>query len=219
MKSLIREARGGRALLLTKNLAKGRRVYNEELLLRDGEEYRTWDPFRSKLAAAILKGLPEDVIGPGDKVLYLGTSTGTTPSHVSDIVGEEGLVIGVEFAPRVARDFVENVARHRKNVIPFVADARDPSKYSIAMVDVVYCDIAQPDQTEIAIKNCRMLLKKGGRLLLAIKARSINVLDEPARVYREEVGRLEAAGFRVERVIELRPFEKDHAMVCASWPA
>jgi fibrillarin-like pre-rRNA processing protein len=194
-------------------------VYDEELLLRGGEEYRAWDPFRSKLAAAILKGLPEDVIGPGDKVLYLGTSTGTTPSHVSDIVGEEGLLIGVEFAPRVARDFVENVARHRKNVIPFVADARDPSKYSIAMADVVYCDIAQPDQTEIAIKNCRMLLKKGGRLLLAVKARSINVLDEPARVYREEVGKLEAAGFRVERVIELSPFEKDHAMVYASWPA
>jgi fibrillarin-like pre-rRNA processing protein len=219
MKSLIREARGGRPVLLTKNLAKGRRVYNEELLLRDGEEYRTWDPFRSKLAAAILKGLPEDVIGPGDKVLYLGTSTGTTPSHVSDIVGEEGLVIGVEFAPRVARDFVENVARHRKNVIPFVADARDPSKYSIAMADVVYCDIAQPDQTEIAIKNCRMLLKKGGRLLLAVKARSINVLDEPARVYREEVCKLEAAGFMVEQVIELSPFEKDHAMVYAFGPA
>jgi fibrillarin-like pre-rRNA processing protein len=219
MKSFIREVRGGRAFLLTRNLAKGRRVYNEELLLRDGEEYRTWDPFRSKLAAAILKGLPEDVIRPGDRVLYLGTSTGTTPSHVSDIVGEEGLVIGVEFAPRVAREFVENVARHRKNVIPFVADARDPSKYSIAMVDVVYCDIAQPDQTEIAIKNCRMLLKKGGRLLLAVKARSINVLDEPARVYREEVGKLEAAGFKVELVIELSPFEKDHAMVYASWPA
>jgi fibrillarin-like pre-rRNA processing protein len=219
MKLLIRETRGGRALLLTKNLAKERRVYNEELLLRDGEEYRTWDPFRSKLAAAILKGLPEDVIGPGDKVLYLGTSTGTTPSHVSDIVGEEGLVIGVEFAPRVARDFVENVARHRRNVIPFVADARDPSKYSIVMVNVVYCDIAQPDQTEIAIKNCRVLLKKGGRLLLAVKARSINVLDEPARVYREEVGKLKAAGFRVERVIELSPFEKDHAMVYAFWPA
>ena len=219
MKLLVREERGGRTFLLTKNLAKGRRVYNEELRLKEGEEYRTWDPFRSKLAAAILKGLPEDVIGPGDRVLYLGTSTGTTPSHVSDIVGEQGLLIGVEFAPRVARDFVENVARYRKNVIPFVADAREPSKYSLTTVDVVYCDIAQPDQTEIAIKNCRALLRKGGRLLLVVKARSIDVLKEPSRIYGQEVGRLEAAGFNVLRVIELSPFEKDHAMIWASMPA
>ncbi|HME18133.1 MAG TPA: fibrillarin-like rRNA/tRNA 2'-O-methyltransferase [Nitrososphaerales archaeon] len=219
MKPLIREDRSGRTFLLTRNLAKGRRVYNEELVLKEGEEYRTWDPFRSKLAAAILKGLPEDVIRPGEKVLYLGTSTGTTPSHVSDIVGEEGLLIGVEFAPRVAREFIENVARHRKNVIPFVADAREPSKYSLSKVDVVYCDIAQPDQTEIAIKNCDSLLKGGGRLLLVVKARSIDVLDEPARVFKQEVKKIEAAGFKVMQVIELSPFEKDHALIYALRPS
>ena len=95
MSYLLREDRKGRTFLLTRNLVAGRRVYNEELLIKDGVEYRTWDPFRSKLAAAILKGLAGDVIGAGDKVLYLGTSTGTTPSHVSDIIGEEGLLIGV----------------------------------------------------------------------------------------------------------------------------
>jgi len=218
MKPLLREEKGGRTVLLTRNLARGRRVYNEELVLRDGEEYRTWDPFRSKLAAAILKGLPEDVVRPGDRVLYLGTSTGTTPSHVSDILGDEGLLIGVEFAPRVAREFVENVARHRKNVIPFVADAREPSKYSLAKVGIVYCDIAQPDQTEIAINNCRPLLKKGGKLLLVVKARSIDVLDEPARVFKQEVKKLESAGFKILQVIELSPFEKDHAMIYAITP-
>jgi fibrillarin-like pre-rRNA processing protein len=219
MKPLLREERGTRTFLLTRNLARGRRVYNEELVLRDGEEYRTWDPFRSKLAAAILKGLPEEVVRPGDRVLYLGTSTGTTASHVSDIVGEQGLVIGVEFAARVAREFVENVARHRKNVIPFVADAREPSKYSVSRVGVVYCDIAQPDQTEIAVKNCQALLKRGGTLLLVVKARSIDVLMEPAKVFRQEVKRLEEAGFKVIQVIELSPFEKDHALIYASAPA
>jgi len=218
MKPLLREEKGDRRVLLTRNLARGRRVYNEELVLRDGEEYRTWDPFRSKLAAAMLKGLPEDVVRPGDRVLYLGTSTGTTPSHVSDILGDEGLLIGVEFAPRVAREFVENVARHRKNVIPFVADAREPSKYSLAKVGIVYCDIAQPDQTEIAIKNCSLLLKRGGKLLLVVKARSIDSLDEPARVFKQEVKKLEDAGFKVLQVIELSPFEKDHAIIYATGP-
>ena len=219
MKPLLREDRGGRTALLTRNLAKGIRVYNEELVLRDGEEYRTWDPFRSKLAAAIIKGLPEEVIRPGDRVLYLGTSTGTTPSHVSDILGDGGLLIGVEFAPRVAREFVENVARHRKNVVPYVADAREPTKYFLTKVGVVYCDIAQPDQTEIALKNCAQFLKKGGKLLLVVKARSIDVLDEPAKVFRREVAKLESAGFKTIQVIELSPFEKDHALIYAAGPS
>ncbi|MDA4121524.1 MAG: fibrillarin-like rRNA/tRNA 2'-O-methyltransferase [Thaumarchaeota archaeon] len=216
MSTILREDKMGRSVLLTRNLARGKKVYNEDLVLRDGVEYRTWDPFRSKLAAAMLKGLPSDAIREGERVLYLGTSTGTTPSHVSDIVGESGLVIGVEFAPRVAREFVEHVARQRKNVIPYVADARDPSKYEITKVDVVYCDVAQPDQTEIAIANCERMLKNGGRLLLVVKARSIDVVKEPADVFKEEIKKLEKAGFRIIKLIELSPFDKDHALVYAS---
>lgn len=216
MSSLLREEKQGRTALLTRNLAPGKKVYNEDLVMRDGVEYRTWDPFRSKLAAAMIKGLPADVMGPGDKVLYLGASTGTTASHVSDIVGIRGLVVGVEFAPRVAREFVEHVARERKNVIPFVADARDPSKYSVAKMDVVYCDIAQPDQTEIALLNCSRLLKKGGLLLLVVKARSIDALKEPERVFAEEKKKLEVAGFNVSAVYDLAPFDKDHALIFAS---
>jgi len=215
MTRLRAEERGGKAVLLTENLVPGNRTYGEELLIRGGSEFRVWDPFRSKLAAAILKGLPQDVIKEGEKVLYLGTSTGTTPSHVSDLVGPEGLLIGVELAPRVAREFVENVARRRKNVLPFVADARDPSKYSLMRVDVVYCDIAQQDQTEIAMANCAQLLKKGGKLLLVVKARSIDVVKEPRVVFKEETNKLEAAGFKIVSVIELSPFDKDHALILA----
>ena len=111
MTRLLREERNGRGALLTRNLVPGKRVYNEDLVVRDGVEFRTWDPFRSKLAAPILKGLPEDVIREGSRVLYLGASTGTTPSHVSDLVGHGGVVLGVEFSPRVAREFVVQVAR------------------------------------------------------------------------------------------------------------
>ena len=216
MSLLLREEKDGRRALLTRNLVPGKKVYNEDLVIRNGVEYRTWDPFRSKLAAAIIKGLPDDVVKEGSKVLYLGASTGTTVSHVSDLAGPPGLVIGVEFAPRVAREFVEHVARVRKNVIPFVADARDPSKYSVAQVDVVYCDIAQPDQTEIAIANCARLLKKGGFLLLVVKARSIDVLKDPKQVFSEESRKLEKAGFNVRSIVELSPFDKDHALVLAT---
>ena len=50
-------------------------------------EYRVWNPFRSKLAAAILGGIDKIHMKPGSKVLYLGAASGTTVSHVSDIVG------------------------------------------------------------------------------------------------------------------------------------
>jgi fibrillarin-like pre-rRNA processing protein len=213
---LLREERFGRTALLTQNLVPGKRVYNEDLLQRGGAEFRTWDPFRSKLAAAMIKGLPGAIVGEGAKVLYLGASTGTTVSHVSDLVGPGGLVVGVEFSPRVAREFVERVARERRNVIPFVADARDPSKYSVAKVDVVYCDIAQPDQTEIAIANCRAMLRPGGVLLLVVKSRSIDVLKDPARVFVEEKKKLESGGFEVKELVELSPFEKDHALIYAT---
>jgi fibrillarin-like pre-rRNA processing protein len=215
MTRLLVEQGEGRVRLLTQNMVPGLKVYNEELVQKDGKEFRRWDPFRSKLAAAIIKGLSSDLISEGMRVLYLGTSTGTTPSHVSDLVGERGLLVGVEFAPRVAREFLENVARRRKNVIPFVADARDPSRYAVSKVDVVYCDIAQQDQTEIALSNCESLLKPGGALLLIVKSRSIDVLKEPRLVFEEEAKKLERGGFRVESVIDLRPYDKDHAIIYA----
>jgi fibrillarin-like pre-rRNA processing protein len=213
-------ARGGREEVFTKNLVPGNKTYGEDLIKIEGTEFRAWDPFRSKLAGAILKGLPQDLIRPGDKVLYLGTSTGTTPSHVSDIVGPRGLLIGVEFAPRVGREFVENVARVRRNVVPYIADAREAEKFaSFGKVDVVYCDVAQQDQTEIAMENCRKNLKNRGRLLLVVKSRSIDVLKEPRDVFRQEGERLAGAGFVVEKIIELSPFDKDHALISAVFVA
>ena len=216
MRNLWREEREGRVRLATRSLTPGLRTYNEELLRIDGEEFRAWDPYRSKLAAAMIKGLPEGVIEEGEKVLYLGTSTGTTSSHISDLIGSRGLLIGVEFAPRVAREFLERVARVRGNVIPYLADARNPGTYgTMGRVDVVYCDIAQPDQTEIAIQNCRAHLRRGGRLLLVVKSRSIDVVREPEEVFREERRRLELAGFEVSLVLTLAPFERDHALILA----
>lgn len=58
-------------------------------------EYRVWNPFRSKLAAAIVGGVDKIYIKPGAKVLYLGAASGTTVSHVSDIVGPVSLSVHI----------------------------------------------------------------------------------------------------------------------------
>jgi len=79
--------------ILTKNLVPGESVYNEKRVSVDdpttGEkvEYRVWNPFRSKLAAAIVGGVENIYMKPGSKVLYLGAASGTTVSHVADLVG------------------------------------------------------------------------------------------------------------------------------------
>lgn len=211
----------GERRICTENLSKGVQVYGERLIKLNDVEYRVWDPFRSKLAAAIIKGLKHLPIKYASKVLYLGASTGTTVSHVSDIVGSSGLVFSVESASRVARELIERVAVHRSNVIPIIEDARKPNAYfSVSgKADVVYCDIAQPDQTEIAIANCRSYLKNNSYLMLVVKPRSIDVTKEPKDVVDEEVARLQSNGFDVEQVINLQPFDKDHAMVIARYRA
>lgn len=209
----------GEKNVATLNLARGSNVYGEKLVRQDGDEYRIWDPFRSKLAAALKKGMKNMPIVNGSRVLYLGASTGTTVSHVSDIVGSSGIVFAVEPATRVARELIENVASNRKNVVPIIEDARRPQNYfsMFGKVDVIYCDIAQPDQTDIAIANCRAYLKKGGIMLLVVKTRSIDVTMEPKAVVVQEAARLEKNGFSINQIINLEPFDKDHGMIYCTY--
>lgn len=206
----------GQKKLATENLVPGNQVYKEKLIKNKDIEYRLWDPFRSKLAAAIMNDLQIFPFKEGSNVLYLGVSTGTTVSHVSDMVGPRGMVFGVEHASRVARDFLDRVASHRKNIIPIMQDARQPQQYFsvYSKVDVVYVDIAQPDQTEIAISNCKMFLKPGGYLFLVIKTRSIDVTKAPKKIIENEKNKLKQ-NFEIVQVIDLAPYDKDHAMVIA----
>lgn len=206
----------GTTKLATENLVPGNKVYNEKLVFKKGIEYRTWEPFRSKLAAAIVKGLKEFPFKEDTVVLYLGASTGTTVSHVSDIVGPKGKIFAVEHASRVARDFLDRVVAYRKNIVPIIQDARNPRNYFsiFGKVDVVYVDIAQPDQTDIAINNCKTYLKKNGILFLVIKTRSIDVTKSPKKIIENELKKLKE-GFELLEVIDLDPYDKDHAIVVA----
>ena len=208
----------GQEKLATENLVAGNQVYKEKLVNKKGIEYRVWDPFRSKLAAVIMNGLEIFPFQEKSKVLYLGVSTGTTISHISDIVGPGGIIFGVEHSSRVARDFLDRVASYRKNIIPIMQDARQPQQYFsvFGKVDVVYVDIAQPDQTEIAIANCKMYLKNEGYLFLVIKTRSIDVTKAPRKIIENEKKKLQT-NFELEQVIDLMPYDKDHALVIAKY--
>jgi fibrillarin-like pre-rRNA processing protein len=204
--------------LATRNLAPGRSVYSEQLIHFKNAEYRVWDAFRSKLAAAILKGVQTVPIRPGHRVLYLGAASGTTPSHVSDIIGEMGHVYCVEFASRSIRDLINNVITYRTNMSPFLEDARLPEKYAVFIsgrVDDIYCDVAQPEQAKVLADNADLLLKPHGGVMFAVKAQSIDVTKTPEAVYQQEIRVLKNRGFTIEEVVKLEPYDKAHAMIVA----
>src|SRR3989475_6859915 len=217
-KGIYTVAREGKERLATRSLTPGTTVYGEDIVRIGDEEFRVWDPFRSKLAAAILKGLSKVPIAPGKKVLYLGAASGTTASHVSDIVGERGRVYCVEFAQRSFRDLINNTSKNRRNMTPIFGDARFPEKYRsiVQGVNTLYADIAQPDQARILSENIHQYLSDNGDFMLAVKARSINVSEEPSTIFQRERTVLEEKGYRVKEMIRLDPFEKDHCMILGS---
>jgi len=204
--------------LATLNLTPGRSVYGERLLRVDDREYRLWDPFRSKLAAAIIKGAKHRLTATGGRVLYLGAATGTTASHVSDIVGPSGFVYCVEFAPRAMRELVNNVCNHRLNMLPIMEDARLPERYRLVVsaVDAVYCDVAQQEQAKILADNADLYLKSGGRVMLAVKARSIDAVRALDEIFRSETEKLQTRGFEIDQAIRLAPYDRAHVMLVAA---
>ena len=196
-----------------------------------------WNPFRSKLGASVTNGIGSIHMGPGSRVLCkqnlkierippcllnlfhsldLGAASGTTVSHVSDVVGREGVVYAVEFSHRSGRDLI-NVAKRRTNVIPIIEDARLPAKYRmlVGMVDCVFADVAQPDQARIVLLNSDMFLKAGGHLVMSIKANCIDSTAAPEIVFASEVNKLKKGGFKPIEQMTLEPFERDHAVVTA----
>lgn len=221
-------ARGKEDALVTLNNTPGVSVYGEKRINIDAPvddngnvskvEYRVWNPFRSKLAAAILGGVDNIWIEPTSKVLYLGAAAGTSVSHVSDIVGPNGLVYAVEFSHRPGRDLL-CVAKGRTNIVPIIEDARHPLKYRmlVGMVDVIFADVAQPDQARIMALNAHHFLRNGGHAVMAIKASCIDSTAAPEAVFRREVTKLHEDNFRPLEQITLEPYERDHAVVIAEY--
>ncbi|MFA6332556.1 MAG: fibrillarin-like rRNA/tRNA 2'-O-methyltransferase [Methanoregula sp.] len=180
-------------------------VYGERML--DGA--RIWDPFRSKLAALYYAGTGVELT-PEMRVLYLGAANGTTVSHVADYVE---VVYAVEFAPRPMQDLLQ-VARRRPNLVPIMADATQPEQYAplVEEIDLLYQDVAQPNQAAILARNCAFL-RPGGRAILMLKTRSVDIRKTPEEVFRATIVELAAAGLEVVETLWLSPYHKDHAAI------
>jgi fibrillarin-like pre-rRNA processing protein len=99
-------------------------------------------------------------------------------------------------------------------MIPVLADAREPEGYLglVEKCDIIYQDVAQAEQAQILIDNARMYLKDGGHIIIAIKARSIDSARGPKDVIAAEISKLKRR-FKIMEVVDLGPYERDHALV------
>lgn len=201
--------------LATLNMAPGHKVYGEKLIEIDGKEYRFWDPTRSKVGAAVKKGAKGIQISEGSRVLYLGAAEGTTISHLSDIVGKSGIIFGVDISARSMRKFIY-LCEQRANMVPILSDANQPQGYLEYIerfsIDVLFQDVSQKNQAEIFLKNARTYLKGAGYGFLAVKARSISSSESVENIVADEAEQLRRE-FEILQIINLEPFEKEHAMI------
>lgn len=196
-------------------------VYGE-VTRRDGRGvlWRRWDPYRSKLAAALrcggLTGPFEELLG-GAPVLYLGAASGTTVSHVADLASP-GSVFAVEVAPRSFEDLLVNL-KPWANVFPILGDAREPERYAglVGRAACAIVDVAASDQVALLEANCRALLGRGALALLFVKARSIDSAKEPERVFEGARRALASKGFELVEDRALEPFDRDHRALLLRW--
>jgi fibrillarin-like pre-rRNA processing protein len=202
--------------LFTRNATPGRAVYGEELRSFDGVEFRRWDPWRSKLAAYVLKGGATSELERSRRVLYLGGAHGTTVSHLIDLL-PDATIFAVEKSPSSFAALLA-LARERSGLLPILADAHLPERYraDVGVVDLLYQDVAQRDQSIIFRENALACLGRGGSGLLQLKVRSVTQRRPPREVIRETRRQLSEDGFRVRSEVDLAPYAREHCSLLLS---
>ncbi len=190
--------------------AYGKPLFREKIMKEGGNFLREWLPRRSKLGAAVLKGLNQVPIREDSCVLYLGASTGTTVSYISDIAP-----VGRIYAVELSYDpFIKllDLAVQRENIIPILEDAGNPEKFSfmVESADVIYQDISQKDQIGIFNRNAEVF-RKASWAFLVLKARSISAKKSEREVLRENISRIN--DFRVVQVVDLQPYDISNYLI------
>ncbi|MGB6500766.1 MAG: fibrillarin-like rRNA/tRNA 2'-O-methyltransferase [Thermoplasmata archaeon] len=211
---LLRRRIEDRDELWTETVGELPSVYGEGWQERDGRQFRRFEPARSKLAAGIVAGWEGPLPRPGERWLYLGAASGTTASHVADLVGPTGRVYAVE---RSLRPFARLLATSERwpNLLPILGDARDPGGYAdlVPPADGLYADIAQPDQAEIVERNAALLLRgDGSALLVALKTASMG-RERSAVRHRDAAEASLSAETDLETGVRLDPFHRGHYLI------
>ena len=205
--------------LATLNNADVNKIYNEKLIEMDGKQYNIWNPYTSKLAAAIVNGMEIFPILKKTQILYFDTTVDKTLNHISDIIGVNGRIFVVRDIIENSKKFLEDDSNNRTNVVSITQEKKSiPAKFvpNIETVNVVYVDIAQNNETDVAIQNCKNYLINGGFLMLVVPTRKIDFANNPDRQNLEERQKLQSS-FEIIQQINLTDFFKEHSMIIAKY--
>ena len=191
---------------------------------REGRiEWRRWDHTRSKVAAALMRtnSDPSSLLPQTSSTcLYLGASTGTTVSHIHDIVcgsqnHHNGQVVAVEISPRMVRDLA-SLSEFRIGLVPVLGDARKPleiAPFIREKADWMHQDLSIADQAETFVRMATVFLKTGGVGLLSLKAASERSVDgdDQSRFDKAE-GILLDSTLDLKERIDLSGLEEKHVV-------
>lgn len=176
------------------------------------KEKRLWEPTRSKVCAALKKGVNFLPLKEDSVVLYLGCAEGYTCSYISDLV-TQGTIYGVDLSPHSMQKFVI-LCKERKNLMPVLCDANKLEDYDLLKglkVDLIIQDVAQKNQVEILNKNAKLFLKPNGYFILSLKTTAISQKNT-RDIIENEIKKLEK-DFEITEKRRLDPFEKKHMII------
>ena len=80
-------------------------------------------------------------------------------------------------------------------------------------IDLIYQDVAQPNQAEIAIKNSDYYLKEKGFIILAIKSQSIDSTIKTSRIYEQEKKLIKNHGLEIIESYNIHKYAANHIML------
>ena len=161
---------GNEEQLATKNIVEGTKTHKEKIVIVNDEEFLEWNPYKSKLAAAIRNGLQILPIIKNSKVVCINPLEESTILHISNIVGSKGSVFVID-VDKNKKSFLNKLVNTHKNIIP-IYDTVDELSFSSSItgkVDALYVDIPESEQIETIVEKYGSLLKNEGFLMLIAK--------------------------------------------------
>ena len=136
------------------------------LQIKKSGKWDTWNPYHSKLSAYLAAGGQNWPFGNNSKVLYLGSAEGNTISYLCEIC-KTNTITAVDISAIAMAELLV-LAKNKENIIPCLNDAHFPERYRIQAnnPEIIYQDIAQNDQVDIFIRNCKYFKPKYAFLML-----------------------------------------------------
>ena len=176
------------------------------LQIRKSNGWYVWNPYHSKLSAYLIAGGKNWPFKKNSKILYLGSAEGNTISYLSEIC-KTNSITAVEISS-VAMAELLVLAKKKENIIPCLSDAHFPEKYRVQAnnPEIIYQDIAQNDQVDIFIRNCKYYKPKHAFLML--KTQSIT--KQYSDIFKKTEKRLNKIFKKVES-ININKWAKGHS--------